>query len=308
MLSRKLVLAGARSGLVRRVVTSKRVTQGFVRRFVAGENLEEALPVVEALRDRGMRVSLDFLGESVTDARLARKVVDEYLRALAEGLPRVPGLRSSVSVKPSQLGMDVDLDLCHTHMRELLDCARANGNRVIRIDMEDHTYVDRTLELYEALRHEGYDNVGIVLQAYLFRTPDDLDRVTPLAAEIRLCKGAYSEPAHVAYPRKADVDEAYLTLARKMLTCGVQPAFATHDPAMVAGIQRAAEELGIPRAEVEFQQLLGIGRELQTQLVQEGYGVRIYVPYGGEWYAYFSRRIAERPANAWFILRHLMHD
>lgn len=308
MLSRKLVLAGARCGLVHRAVTSRRVSEGFVRRFVAGESLEEAVPVLEGLHGRGMRVSLDFLGESVTDAALARKVVDEYRRALTEGLPRIPDLTASVSFKPSQLGMDVDLDLCRRHVRELLDCARESGSRLVRIDMEDHTYVDRTLDLYEELRREGYDNVGVVLQAYLYRTPEDLARLEPWAAEVRLCKGAYSEPAGVAYPQMADVNRAYLDLARQALGGRVRPAFATHDPAMVDGVRAIAEELGLARGDVEFQQLLGIGRELQTQLVQGGYAVRIYVPYGREWYAYFSRRIAERPANAWFILKHLMHD
>jgi proline dehydrogenase len=293
--------------LVRRMVTSRRVYRGFVRRFVAGEDLEQALPVLRDLHAKGMRASADFLGESVTDAGLARKVVDEYRRIIEEGIPQLTGV-SSISMKPSQLGMDVDPDLCRRNIRELLDLAGQHGVDLVRIDMEDHTYVDRTLELYEELRRDGYDRVGVVLQAYLYRTPEDLERLEPLAAEVRLCKGAYSEPSEVAHPAKADVDAAYLTLARRALESRIRPAFATHDPKMIEGVKKVAEELGLKPAEVEFQMLLGIGREHQTRLAEEGYAVRIYVPYGQEWYAYFSRRLAERPANMWFILKHLLHD
>lgn len=307
MLIRKLMLGFVCAKPVRRLVTSGRVYRSVVRRFVAGESLDEAIPALTDLHRRGLRTSVDILGESVTDAALARRVVDDYRELFEQGLPRLPGI-SSVSVKPSQLGIDVDLDLCRQNLREVVACARVAGDRFVRIDMEDHTYVDRTLELYESLRREGFDNLGVVLQAYLRRTPEDLDRLEPWKADIRLCKGAYSEPPEVAFPRMADVNRSYLALARRMLAGPARPAFATHDPEMVSGVRTAAKELGLAPEAVEFQMLYGIGRELQGRLLQEGYGVRIYVPYGAEWYAYFSRRVAERPANAWFVLRHMLHD
>jgi proline dehydrogenase len=307
LLIRKLVLGTSRIALVRRMVTSRRVYRGFVLRFVAGENLEQALPVLRDLHAKGMRVSADFLGESVTDAGLARKVVDEYRRIIEDGLPQLTGV-SSVSVKPSQLGMEVDPELCLSHTRELVECARRTGNHLVRIDMEDHTYVDRTLELYERLREEGFENVGVVLQSCLRRTPGDLDRLEKWSPEIRLVKGAYLEPPTVAFATKREVDEAYMTLSRRMLEGDFRPAFATHDPKVIDGIRAIAKELGLAPNEVEFQMLLGIGREQQNRLNDEGYAVRIYVPHGCEWYAYFSRRLAERPANMWFVLKHLLHD
>ncbi len=305
MLSRKLVLGVADLGMVRRVISSRGVYDGFVRRFVAGQSLPEAIGVVRELHALGLRISFDFLGESVTDARLARAVADEYRRILSEGLPEVAGLDATVSVKLTQLGMDVDRDLCAEHVRELLRTARANGGRMIRLDMEDHTYVDSTLALYEEMRAEGFDNIGVVLQAYLRRTPDDLERLRPHLAAVRLCKGAYLEPPEVAFPRMSEVNDAYLRIARTMLEGGFPSALATHDPAMIQGVKRIVRDLGLRKDQFEFQMLYGIGREHQRNLVHDGFGMRVYVPYGSEWYAYFSRRLAERPANMWFIARNL---
>lgn len=308
LFSRKLVLSVSELGIARRIIRSPRVYRGLVRRFVAADTLEEALRALAGLRDQRMSVTLDYLGEKVTDRPLARKVVEEYKRALTGGLPTVDGLDGNVSLKPSQLGMDIDPGYCLDNVTEVVDCARTAGSRLVRIDMEDSPYVDRTIELYEGIRDAGYDNVGTVLQAYLHRSPGDLERLMERGAAIRLCKGAYDERADVAIQRMPEIRQAYLALADTMLAGNCRPAFATHDDRLIAELRRRVKGLARPSNTFEFQMLYGINRELQRRLVREGYAVRVYVPYGAEWYAYFSRRIAERPENLWFMLRYLVRD
>jgi len=308
LFSRKLILAVSGLGISRRITRSPRVYKGLVRRFVAAETLEEALQALAALRDQRMSVTLDYLGEKVTDRPLARKVVDEYKRALTDGLPTAEGLDGNVSLKPSQLGMDIDPAFCLDNVIEVVDCARTADSRLVRIDMEDASYVDRTIELYERIRDAGYDNVGIVLQAYLHRTPGDLRRLMERGASIRVCKGAYNERADVAIQRMPEIRGAFLRLVDTVLEGNCRPAFATHDNRLVAELEKRVKSLARPSSTFEFQMLYGINRELQRRLAREGYAVRIYVPYGAEWYAYFSRRIAERPENLWFMLRYLVRD
>lgn len=306
MLSRKLILALANLAPTKRLIKSPAAYRRLVLRFVAGDTLADAVRVIRILHEQGIATTLDYLGERVTRRELARTVLEEYKKALADGLPQIEGIDATISVKLSQLGMDVDASLCADHMREVLEWAREHGGRTVTIDMEDSAYVDRTLDLYDTLRDEGYDNIGAVLQSYLRRTPDDLDRLTMRGAEIRLCKGAYAEPPEIAFPRKRDVDRAFVDLARSMLTKPCRPAFATHDMRIVETVKAMAAEIGVPKTGYEFQMLYGIGREAQRAIVTDGYRMRVYVPYGTEWYAYFSRRIAERPANLGFVLRNIL--
>lgn len=281
--------------------------RSLVRRFVAGETLAEALDEVREIHRRGQRVSLDLLGEKVTDRPLAESVVQEYLRILSDGLPQVEGLDATVSVKLSQLGLDIDPDFCAENVRAVVRAAAQTG-RMVRLDMEDSPYVDATLDLYCKMREEGHDNVGIVLQAYLKRTPEDVRRLDEYAPDVRLCKGAYREPAAVALRRMPDIRRAMLDLARAMLQGRCLVRLATHDAALIARLREMLQGLGRAPGDVEFQMLLGVARGLQRQMTEDGYPVRIYVPYGREWYAYFSRRLAERPENLRFIVRHMLLD
>ncbi len=307
MFTRRVVLAVADLGLVRRVIGSPRMYRSLARRFVAGETLEEALAEISGIHGRGQRVSLDFLGEKVTEPALAERVVEEYLHLLSTGLPQVDGLDATVSIKLSQLGLDIDREFCAANVRTVLDAA-ARAARMVRLDMEDSTYVDATLDLYCRMREEGRENVGVVLQAYLRRTPDDVRRLDPYSADVRLCKGAYQEPPAIALQRMTDIRRAMLELSRSMLLGRFTLRLATHDAALIGDLRRMLEELGRVPADVEFQMLLGVARSLQRQMTDEGYPMRIYVPYGREWYAYFSRRLAERPENLRFIARHMFRD
>lgn len=301
-LARRAILSLAANPAVRRVALKHGMKLG-ASRFVAGETLDQALQVVADLNRQGIEATLDHLGEFVSDAAEARAAAEVCLATL-DGIHRT-GVKSHLSVKLTQLGLDIDLDLCRENMRRILSRAREYGN-FVRIDMEDSPRTDRTLALFRELFQEfGPRHVGIVLQSYLYRTDQDLQEMARLGANVRLVKGAYMEPPSVAYPSKADVDRKYIEHIRQYLASGCYTAIATHDERAIRAAQAFAAERGIPRDRFEFQMLYGIRRERQRQLAQEGYRVRVYVPYGRDWYGYFTRRIAERPANLWFVLSNL---
>jgi len=262
------------------------------RRFIAGNTLEEAIAVCEKVNREGILTTLDYLGESVTAIEEANQSRDHCLRAITMLHDR--HVQSTISVKLTQLGLDIDADLCFENARELVALAKQTNTRV-EFDMESSEYVDRTLSIVKRL-HEEYGCVRAVLQAYLFRTEGDVAELNAMGVPVRLCKGAYKEPEEVAFAEKADVDANYLKLAKLLLDGGNYPAIATHDDRMVSGATYA------PKDRFEFQMLFGVRRDLQRKLLEQGYRVRLYVPYGEAWYPYFMRRLAERPANVLFLV------
>jgi proline dehydrogenase len=280
-----------------------------VRRFMPGETVEDALRAAEELRRLGMATVFTKLGENVTDAREADAVAAHYLDVLAKVPQRM--LDCQISVKLTQLGLDIDKEQCFRHLRALTAEARQKGN-VVWVDMEQHPYVDPTLELYRRVRAE-FPNVGVCLQAYLHRTAADLDALVSLGGAVRLVKGAYLEPASVAIPRKADVDANYLALAKRMLAAdaraaGFQSVFGTHDPVLIDSIQHHAGATGVPSDAYEFDLLYGIQRGVQERLARTGYRIRVLVAYGDFWFPWYMRRLAERPANVWFVARSMFSN
>jgi proline dehydrogenase len=277
------------------------------RRFVPGETEDDVIAVIHKLNDAGMTTSVDILGESTTDTAEASRYAEAYLHLIE----RLSGekLKSSVSLKLTALGLDVDPGVCHDNMRLILTAADKHAVRVT-IDMEDHTYTDRTLALLRDLRAEGFSNAQGVIQAYLLRSRQDIPALAQEKVDIRLCKGAYQEPASVAYPEKKDVDAAYVDLMRLLLDAANNhhgyPGIATHDEKMISATKDYAAECKIPLARFEFQMLYGVRSALQQELVRGGYGMRVYVPFGTQWYPYFMRRLAERPANIWFFASNLL--
>jgi proline dehydrogenase len=279
-----------------------------VARFVVGETLDEALVALERFRAAGYTTSVDVLGESVSAADLAIAAGDRYeatLRALAEH-----GLDRNVSLKLTQMGLDVDPDLCRATVERVFRTAAEVG-AFVRIDMEDHTKTDATLDLWRAVRPLNPAS-GVVIQSALRRSPADVEWLIAEGAPVRLCKGAYNEPASVAFRDRTAVDRAYVDLGVRLLRegipAGARPAFATHDGRIIEQLIKVADGDGIDRDAYEFQMLNGVRRDLQASLLRRGFGVRIYVPYGTEWYPYFMRRLAERPANVAFMLRSLMKE
>jgi proline dehydrogenase len=270
-------------------------------RFVAGATLDEALAVSRRLNAEGISVTLDHLGESVTSLAEAAAARDVYLRTLPAIVEA--GIQGNVSLKLTQLGLDFSYDQCLANVEQLVACA-ARLNTFVRIDMESGDYVERTLRLACGL-HAAYGSVGVVIQACLYRSRQDIEELCAKRVRVRLCKGAYLEPAAVAFPRKSDVDRNYVELMRLLLDKGEYPAIATHDAGIVAETQAYAARRGIARDAFEFQMLYGIRRDLQERLVSEGCRLRLYAPFGQAWYPYYMRRLAERPANVLFILRHL---
>jgi proline dehydrogenase len=273
---------------------------GFARRFIAGETIEEAVVAVRGVAERGLLLTLDYLGESVRSAEEADAATREYRRILETIVQS--GIERNVSLKLTQLGLDVDRATCVDNLRRILDPATQHGF-FVRIDMENSPYTDVTLQIFETLWGQGYRNIGLVLQSYLFRTDDDLRRIHALGARVRLVKGAYKEPKQIAYQKKKDVDDAFVRLMQRLLDENPYPAIATHDPDMIEATKQYAADKGCGRDRFEFQMLYGIRRDLQTQLVSDGYRVRLYVPFGQQWFPYFMRRLGERPANVGFVLR-----
>ncbi len=305
MLLRNAMLWLAGNQVLQRTIVRSRLARPMARRFVAGEELQEALAAVAALNQRGALATVDYLGENVSSEDEARHVVHTYthlLRAI-----RAHGLACNVSLKLTALGLDISREVCIENLERIARVAQECEN-FVRIDMESSDYTATTLEIFEELRCvRGYLNVGIVLQSALYRTAGDVERAIELGARVRLCKGAYLEGPEVAFPEKADVDRNYVALARRLVCDGHYPALATHDRRIIEWVKRFAEAEGISRDRFEFQMLYGIRRDLQHQLIDEGYNVRVYVPFGESWYPYLMRRLAERPANLFFILRALQH-
>jgi len=271
-------------------------------RFVAGEDLRDAVEAIRMLNSKRICASFDHLGESITSESATRAEVDEYVRVLDS--IHENQLDSNVSVKLTQLGLDVSQDLCYANTRRIVETA-LRYNNFVRIDMEDSTKTDATLEIFKRLRAE-FENVGIVIQSYLYRTEKDAEELLKLGARIRLCKGAYKEPPSVAFQDKSDVDANYIKVMKILLTSGIYHGIATHDENMINATVQFAKERNISSDKFEFQMLYGIRRDLQERLVAQGYGMRVYVPYGRYWYPYFMRRLAERPANVWFVLRNML--
>jgi len=289
-----------------RFVRNNGLAKGFARRFVAGETLDEALRAVQELNARGITATLDLLGESVTNEREARQARDEYLLMLDRIHER--RLEANVSLKLTAMGLDISEELCVAIMHDVLSRAQAYRT-FVRLDMEASAYTERTLRLFEERLYPAYkEHVGVVLQSYLYRTFADTERANELHARVRLCKGAYKEPASVAYPDKSDVDANYVKCMHLLMKHGNYPGLATHDPRMIDEAKRFAAAEGIAKDRFEFQMLYGIRRDLQEQLVKEGYRMRVYIPYGTQWYPYLMRRLAERPANVAFITGSIVRE
>jgi len=272
----------------------------FARRFIAGETVAEAIDAARALEARGMRHTLDLLGENVTTLEAADAATGAYL-AVIDAIVQA-GIERNISLKLTQLGLDADKACAVDNLRKILERAEPAGF-FIRIDMENSTYTEVTLEVFETLWHHGHRGIGVVLQSELYRSERDLQHLNALGARIRVVKGAYREPKTVAYQRKADVDRAYARMVKTALSDGTYPAIATHDPAMIDLAREWARTHAIGADRFEFQMLYGIRRDLQADLVKAGYRLRIYVPFGREWFPYFMRRLGERPANVLFVLR-----
>ena len=297
----------SRSELLRRLITRFGFARRAALRFVAGEKIDDAIAAIRALNANGIRATVDHLGENVVSEADARRAAQSYLDVL-ERIGQ-DGVQSHASLKLTQLGLDIGDEFC----RENVACVARRAKEIgtfIRIDMESSDYTDRTLAVFRSLRRE-FDNVGIVIQSYLYRSQDDIAALCQEGANVRLCKGAYNEPPERAFPKKADVDANYVTLTRMLLNGeararGAYAAIATHDPKMIEAAKAYAAEQRAQRDRFEFQMLYGIRRDLQQQLARDGYAMRVYVPYGSEWYPYFMRRLAERPANVWFLLRNLL--
>ena len=287
-------------------VRHNRMAKGFASRFVAGETLDTAIEAVRQLNAKGITATLDLLGESVRNEEEAR----ESARAYIEMLDRIRESRldANVSVKLTAMGLDISEELCVANMQNILDRARDHAS-FVRLDMESSDYTQKTLDLfYERLYPSYRANVGIVLQSYLYRTSADVEEANKSSARVRLCKGAYKEPATVAYPEKKDVDESYVRCMRTLLTNGHYPGIATHDEAIVRETRRFARDNDIRNDQFEFQMLYGVRRDLQEKLVREGYRMRVYVPFGTQWYPYLMRRLAERPANVAFITGNIVRE
>ncbi len=277
----------------------------FARRFIAGETVEEAIEAGRALQSRGLLLTLDYLGESVATLDEASEATREYLRILDAIV--ASGIERNISLKLTQLGLDVDRATCIDNLRRILEPAQRH-EFFVRIDMENSPYTEVTLEIFETLWQQQYRNVGVVLQSYLYRSEADARRLNALGARVRLVKGAYREPKSVAYRQKSEVDAAFVRIMKLLLDSGHHPAIATHDPAMIEVTKTYARERGIATNRFEFQMLYGVRRDLQAALVRQGYGMRVYVPFGREWFPYFMRRLGERPANVGFVLKSLFAE
>jgi proline dehydrogenase len=295
--SKTLKTLGSRYGMRR--------PQSFARRFIAGETVEEAIEAARAVEGRGMLHTLDLLGESVTNLDEAAAATRAYLSVI-DAIARA-GIGRGLSLKLTQLGLDVDKATAVDNLRRILERAEP-AEFFVRIDMESSAYTDVTLEVFETLWQQGHRRIGVVLQSALYRSEKDLARMIALGASVRLVKGAYKEPKSVAYQKKADVDAAYARMTKALLTDGHQPALATHDTALIALARSWAQQHRIPADRFEFQMLYGIRRDLQAALVRDGYRMRVYIPFGREWFPYFMRRLGERPANVTFVIRGILSE
>ncbi|HEU0054405.1 MAG TPA: proline dehydrogenase family protein [Longimicrobium sp.] len=298
------------SSTAKKVITRTPVSRSLAQRFVAGDTLEEAVDAARVLNRAGLSVSLDFLGESVKSRDEASAATDMVIRILET--ITASGLEANVSVKPTQFGLDLDEEFCRANIEMVLQRARelgdGEGEVFVRLDMESSAYTERTVALVESLWADGFHNTGTVLQSYLHRTPDDVERLIALGSRVRLVKGAYKEPEDVAFPEKAEVDRMFVKEMERLLEAGHYPAIATHDEAIIDHARRFAWEKGIAKDGFEFQMLYGVRRDLQSRLREEGYNVRVYVPFGDSWYPYLMRRLAERPANVLFMAGSVLRE
>jgi proline dehydrogenase len=311
---RSFFVTMSRAAWAQRLITRWGFAWRTASRFVAGETSVEAIQAVQALNQPGIQASLDHLGENTMSPQAAVQATAEILLALDK--IQEAGVRSNVSIKLTQIGLALDHDLCQQNLLTILERARQYQN-FVRIDMEDSPFIEDTLSLYGLMRLKGFENLGVVIQAYLYRSEADIRRILEAGGRVRLCKGAYQEPASVAFPQKSDVDDNYKRLSTQLMEGAIAaqapvvspdgrtppiPAIASHDEACIRHAKSEIERLGLTKAAVEFQMLYGIRRDLQVQLAKAGYAVRVYVPYGSHWYPYFMRRLAERPANVWFFI------
>ena len=317
---RSLFIYLSKAAWARKIVTHWSIAWRVAARFVSGEKLEDAIRVIRGLNERGINATLDHLGEHTDSPEAAKKATRDILDAF--DAIEDSGVSANVSVKLSQIGLGVDPQLCQENLRSILERAKASGN-FVRIDMEESALVEVTLGLYHQMRAEGLDNTGVVIQSYLYRSEEDVKKILSAQGKIRLCKGAYQEPPQVAYPEKRDVDANYDRLAGLLIDAELAagqpglssdgrippiPAIASHDEQRIKFAKEYAAKVGLPKNALEFQMLNGIRRDLQEDLAREGYPVRIYVPYGTEWYPYFMRRLAERPANVWFFISNFFRN
>jgi proline dehydrogenase len=314
---RSFLIALSKSRSAERLVTSQGFAWRAACRFVPGTGLQDALRAAAELNAKGINASLNQLGEFVATQEDAGKITADIL----EMFPQIEasGVRSNVSIKLTQIGLAFDEQLCAQNLERILARARQQSN-FVRIDMEDSPYTEKTVQQYLRMRSKGFDNLGLVLQSYLYRTGQDVSRLAAAGARLRLVKGTYQEPPDLAYPRKADVDASYDRLAQSLIDGALAggapvlsadgripplPAFGSHDEIRLVHARDYAEKAGLPRQALEFQMIYGIRRDLQEKFARQGYPVRVYVPYGMHWYPYFMRRLAERPANLWFFLSNL---
>ena len=299
------VLAG--SGKLKTLASryGMRRADSFARRFIAGETVAEAIDAARVIERDGLMVTLDLLGESVSSAEAAAQATRTYVAMMNE--IEKSGIGRNISIKLTQLGLDIDRATTIDNLRRILDAATP-GDFFVRIDMEASAYTEATLEIFEAVWDIGYRNVGVVIQSYLKRSEADVRRVNALGARVRLVKGAYREPKTVAFQQKAEVDAAFIELMQLLLSEGTYPAIASHDPAMISATQGFAAAQKIDKSRYEFQMLYGIRRDLQATLSKEGHPFRVYVPFGQEWFPYFMRRLGERPANVGFVVRSILKE
>ena len=305
--SRAVFHALAKSEALRRLASryGMAAPNSFARRFIAGETIDEAIACARSLQARGFLLTLDYLGESVVTGEEADGATREYLRII-EAIA-ASGIERNISIKLTQLGLDVDRATCVDNLRRMLEPAERYGF-FVRIDMEDSSHTQATLDIFETLWNHNHRNIGVVLQAYLRRTEADVQRMIGLGARVRLVKGAYLEPRSVAYQKKTEVEAAFVRQMRILLDSGNYPAIATHDPALLDATDAYASERGIAPDRFEFQMLFGIRRDLQASLLGRGYRMRVYLPFGNQWFAYFMRRLGERPANVAFVLSSMARE
>jgi proline dehydrogenase len=305
----------------RRIVTGWGFAWRAASRFVAGETLDDAIRVVKSLNASNINATLDHLGEHTSNREKAYQAKDQILEMIE--VIEMEGIRSGISIKLTQIGLDVDESLCKENLVEIVKFAHSH-NTFVRIDMEDSQWVESTLRLFCTVFEQiRCDNVGVVIQSYLYRSEDDVNKLMELGARVRLCKGAYKEPKEIAFPKKSDVDLNFDQLVKLLVSGSLSngsprlsedgkippiPAIATHDVERVNFTTEYLQQTGLPKNAIEFQMLHGIRRDLQNRLAAEGYPVRVYVPYGSEWYPYFTRRLAERPANLWFFLSNIFRN
>jgi len=303
MLTRSALLYLARQEKLKDVAARFSTFRKITARFIAGETIDEAVAAIKDLNARRCSASFDHLNESVSSVAETEGEVREYLNVLAK--IDESGINSNVSIKLTQFGLDIDPELTYRNARKVVEDGARRGN-FVRVNMEGSAVTQVTIDIFKRLRSEfGLNDVGIVVQSYLYRTEEDARALLKIPARIRLCKGAYDEPAAVAYPDKKDVDDNYVRVMKLLLASGTYHGIATHDPKMIDATIDFAQKEGIGQKAFEFQMLYGIRRDLQEQLARDGYNMRVYVPYGKHWYPYFMRRLAERPANIWFVMKNL---